>query len=181
MCVWVCADVRVYLCVCRLKGERGLFLNDENCSKGTQQNWHPPRSPQLFLPYSKRANFINFVWRLQEDSHSFMDVYYEAVEECVSRSTSGRLSEMYKYFVAVDFFRYLYFTRALIFFTFYFYPRHFNTNICTIYSSWVRYFSFNAFSQDHKTDFNLSACHAADTARWNNPERERSEWGEKAG
>lgn len=78
-------------------------------------------------------------------------------------------------------FRYLYFTWVLFFFPFSFYPLHLITNICTFYSSRVGYFSFNAFSQDHKTDFNLSAYHAADVAKWNNPERERSEWGEKTG
>lgn len=46
----------------------------------------------------KRANFVNFVWQLQEDSRYFVDIYYKADGKCwscVSRSSSGSLRKMY--------------------------------------------------------------------------------------
>lgn len=46
----------VCICVCVQ-----LFLNDENCFKGAQQNWRAPLSPQLFLPYPKKSQFCQFI------------------------------------------------------------------------------------------------------------------------
>ena len=94
MCVHACVQV---------EEEQGLFINDKNCLKGTQQNWRPTPSLQLFLPYpKKRSQFCQFYLAVSGGQllHN-IDIYHGADNKCWSCTGKINLVSLIKVLVTL--------------------------------------------------------------------------------